>query len=129
MLIKNILIPFKPPKKDAHSLADRLKREKDMECLSRLVKENNIGVLTVHPFYARFWNEETGFRHAGRLKDEYFKYEKDAVEFQSALAALPGVSAERAKDRVTVTKGGPAIPAEGAGAPGSADPAASPRRP
>ncbi len=76
---------FRPPLKENVSekmpLAERLRDERDLSALSALVREKNIGIVTVHPFFARYLNDTTHYLHADMLKQEYYDYEKDMVYF------------------------------------------------
>ncbi|MFA5106449.1 MAG: hypothetical protein WC506_05835 [Candidatus Micrarchaeia archaeon] len=69
--------------KEKIPLAERIRKEGDLAELTGLVRQNNVGIITVHPFYARHINEKTYYNHADMLKQEYFDYEKDVVEFLS----------------------------------------------
>lgn len=64
-------------------LAKALETEKDPKILSRLARENNFGIIQVHPFYGRFLVECTQLRAHYSIKPEYKEHEKKAV---SAMA-------------------------------------------
>ncbi|HQT45377.1 MAG TPA: hypothetical protein PLO51_05335, partial [Candidatus Micrarchaeota archaeon] len=81
MIFKNTFRLSKPPIADKLPLAERLRAEKDLAALSALVREKNIGIVTVHPFFARYLNDTTHYLHADMLKQEYYDYEKDMVSF------------------------------------------------
>ncbi len=87
MAFKNMFVSFRPllraELKDKQPLAERLMGEKDVGALSRLIAGNNIGIITVHPFYARYINDTTYYNHVDMLKQGYYDYEKDMVEFLS----------------------------------------------